>query len=1225
MEPPLKRQRLSSPAEHAYEKSSDDDDDIFYAAPTPSQNPRNESADHTLTIRGHEDEDSKDHFQPVNATSYPSFSSDGEIEVLDSGEEVSDLDEEAIYSRRSQALNKVRTRWDEIIAKYGQEFENADVIDINTLEVVEDNGHIKKMKDENDPGVAQKRRDMRAVREEEEHERAPEALGNYARGNRLADKQNYGDRHRSHETKGHLSPQKEYQQDYNQGRKRRLSSQSPQKKIFIYEDSSDDDFLYENPAPTLPTTSISRRPLQTQSSNQVRRDRPRTSFVEKRTIITTKTITTSRIGDDRHSQSLSSLGPSGASRGRQLSHERTSREIKQYCSSQAEIIESSEEELVQREPSQNENMLRSQRQQKLPKPESLALRSPSPPGRQSLWLPEKAPGRPPKAYTRDEAGSERRGKGDWGKTPRRVVYEGPRRPRGRPRKYPLPQQTSTDSPAEDSSATNDANQAPNPFREVGKEVQEKPPMVFARNVVPKGYDFSDEDDEPTQPSVQLASTAQPHTFPAQNDAFVAAEDDASQLSCQEEPALVKASQPAPDNYQTPQPPHNVEDLSAPQHQPAINTCVTTPWFYFPHTETPHEALTKDPNPASLQNANIPLPAAAIVETQLDDLSIPIDPALLAIDADNTEKRAKSLERAQAELEEQAMREFCDAEILVDDAPIFEDDEGIAGDEAEDQGNETLAYMLGQLEQDRRDEGDLELEGEENVAWDDESDDDLESFLVPIPKRHVKYAPVLEVEAELTPTREESQPVLADVPEQEEDMSWLNEGEAVPMSSNEIEDAILPSRMPTPEVDEDVAQAPLDSTEDCIPGQPPSAEFMPVSFFTQPAEESEPVPSQPPIESQDVALVEGQPAHSKLPSSPRGSRFDTNKEIPDSQADFDDDELLTQPAFSSSAPLDVVPIEQTMIEMVDKPVAPPWSPWRGLQDDGELGGDGCQGALGGVVEDDTELCSKLIEQQEEAQQEETFAIEEVCRRNSTDPGYVGQSRGASTDSWCGGLFVPQTPGGSPSGQVEESEDELELVSSIQIPHPKSEPSMAMKQIKVEKVKEDEDEEDELSLQPTRPGTPSLSNLRSQPEPTSNKTPNTSTRTANDAIRTYAKSQRSKSLTPAPLRHFSLSVSPNCKATPGRGAKSTPKLKNRLLSESASRSAPVTAVHTPRSATPSGRTTNASRHPLLSRSMSPVPMPIRSPKSRAKIQARARAESQKTKLENGMFRGGTSSWK
>lgn len=636
MEPPAKRQRLSPPAEQQQQYQSSSDDDELYARALPKEQPKQQR-------EAPEETDADD-----------------DVDILDEGEEVEEIDEAEVNIRRTQSLNKVRSRWDEICAKYGKEFENADEIDLNTLEVVVDKGHISQMRDENDVGNAQPttRRERLQAQHGVDHV--------------LSRSKDDG---KEHDTYRNFSPSK--------------YRDPPKEQQTIYEDeSSDDDFLYEKPAP-----SVVLAPRQPQGMNQVKPRSGSRTVVEKRTVITTRRITTSTIRDDRTG--------SRDENGRQRSREST-REVHRYKSSQEKIVEtSSDDELVQRSPPH-------QSAQTGVEPE----RPPSPKGKVSLWAPRMKAGRPRLAY--DERGTPQRHVSRRDRTPRydehgRKIRK-QRNDRGKMRKpehlrktkfvqrYPHLHQGSersetstTENPSSPSSLsaqrpqllpdrTDSSMSIPaTALEEVPKPQPAAKPVVPSRNTVDKSYDFSDEEDDalPQRPLPSLLTAAPADVFMGQETA-----------------PGIELLQPKPDeNYahlpyhksddpifnppHSPPPPYTEYDYQPSRmsaYNPSIDhTDYAAPMAHMTHVETLNEFMPLEDDghdtsgfmdtylsfPETSQDTALPqhghdfkphenthaVEEEAKLESE-DGLHIPIDPALLALDAEN---RAASLERAELEV------------------------------------------------------------------------------------------------------------------------------------------------------------------------------------------------------------------------------------------------------------------------------------------------------------------------------------------------------------------------------------------------------------------------------------------------------------------------------------------------------------------------------------------------------------------------------------------------
>ena len=636
MEPPAKRQRLSPPAEQQQRYQSSSDDDEFYAPALPKEQPKQQ----------HEAPEETD--------------ADDEVEILDEGEEVEEIDEAEVNIRRTQSLNKVRSRWDEICAKYGREFENADEIDLNTLEVVVDKGHISRMRDENDVGNAQPT--PRRERLKAQHVVDP-VLSRPKDG---GEEQN---------TNRNLSPSK--------------YRDPPKAQQTIYEDeSSDDDFLYEKPAP-----SVVLAPRQPQGINQVKPRSGSRTVVEKRTVITTRRITTSTIRDDR----TSSRDENSSQRSRE-----STREVHRYKSSQEKIVEtSSDDELVQRSPPHQSAQIEVE-------PE----RPPSPKGKVSLWAPRMKAGRPRLAY--DERGTPQRHVSRRDRTPRydehgRKIRK-QRNDRGKMRKpehlrktkfvqrYPHLHQGSerseTSTTENPSSPSRLSAQRPQllPDRtdssmsipattseEVPKPEPAAKPVVFARNTVDKSYDFSDEEDDalPQRPLPSLLTASPADVFIGQ---ATAPGTELLQVKLDEDYAHLphhKSDDPIFNPPHSPPPPYTEYDyqpspMSA--YNPSIDhTDYAAPMAHMAHMETVHGFMPLEDDsqdtsgfmdtylsfPETSQDTALPQHAhdfkphenthAVEEEAKLeseDDLHIPIDPALLALDAEN---RAASLGRAELEV------------------------------------------------------------------------------------------------------------------------------------------------------------------------------------------------------------------------------------------------------------------------------------------------------------------------------------------------------------------------------------------------------------------------------------------------------------------------------------------------------------------------------------------------------------------------------------------------
>ena len=634
MEPPAKRQRLSPPVEQQQICESSSDDDEFYASAIPKEEPK----------------------APSKALEAPEETdADDEVEILDEGEEVEEIDEAEVNIRRTQSLNKVRSKWDEICAKYGREFENADEIDLNTLEVVVDKGHISQMRDENDVGNGQPT--PRQEKLNAQHARTKDC------GN---EQKIYRDSSLSKSRDAHEAQQ-----------------------AIREDESSDDDFLYQKPA-----LAVVLAPRQPQGINQVKPRSGSRTVVEKRTVITTRRITTSTIRDDRTS--------SRNENGRQRSHERTSREVHRYKSSREKIAEtSSDDELVQRSPPQEPPQIQNE-----------AERPPSPKGKVSLWAPRMKAGRPRLAY--DERGTPQRHMSRRDRTPkydehgRKIRKQ--RNDRGKMRKpehlrktkfvqrYPHLHQDSERSetrtteypsfparlPAQRPQLLPDRTDSSMSIPTTTSEEMLKPQaavqaVVFTRNTVDKSYDFSDEEDDalPQRPLPSLLTAS-----PA--DVFIG----------QETAPGTELLQTKPDEDYAHLPHHNPHDsIFNPPHSPpppyAENDCQLIPMSAYntsiDHTDCaapmadmahmvtlhgcmPPEDDSRDTSgfmdtylsfPETLQDTALTQHAndfkphvnthafeeKAKLESE-DDLHIPIDPALLALDAEN---RAASLERAELEV------------------------------------------------------------------------------------------------------------------------------------------------------------------------------------------------------------------------------------------------------------------------------------------------------------------------------------------------------------------------------------------------------------------------------------------------------------------------------------------------------------------------------------------------------------------------------------------------
>lgn len=659
MEPPAKRPRLSPPVEQRQFHESSSDDDEFYAPAVPKEQAKKQPREDYKAPEAPEEIDVDD-----------------EVEILDEGEEVEEIDEAEVNVRRAQSLNKVRSRWDEICEKYGREFDNADEIDLNTLEVVVDKGHILQMRDENDVGNGQPtpRRERPKAQHVIDH---------------VLSRSNDGDNKRI--TSRDPSPsQSRIQHKFDLDHIPAVAKSMAQRTV--YEDeSSDDDFLYEKPA--APAVLAPRQP---QGINQIRPRGGSRTVVEKRTIITTRRITTSTIRDDR-----SDRKDSRDENGRQTAHERT-REVHRYKSSQEKIVEtSSDDELVQRSPPQQPAQIQVEDE-----------RPPSPKGKVSLWAPRMKAGRPRLAY--DERGTPQRHVSRRDRTQRydehgRKIRK-QRNDRGKMRKpehlrktkfvqrYPHLHQDSQNS---ESSMTGESS----PPRLAGRKpdlsserteslmwaptttLEETPPpkpvakpVVFERNKVDKSYDFSDEEDDalPQRPLPSLLTANSTDPFIGQDVAQPASETVQTQYNA----GYVvqhdhKAAAPFFEPPHSPPPPYTEYDYQ-PSPVSAYNPSLghrdyAASMAPMAHMETMHQFLPLEDDsqdtsgfmdtylsfPETSQYIELPahqhrqqedikpherapLMKAEKVESA-DDLSIPIDPALLALDAEN---RAASLERAE---------------------------------------------------------------------------------------------------------------------------------------------------------------------------------------------------------------------------------------------------------------------------------------------------------------------------------------------------------------------------------------------------------------------------------------------------------------------------------------------------------------------------------------------------------------------------------------------------
>lgn len=659
MEPPAKRPRLSPPVEQRQFHESSSDDDEFYAPAVPKEQAKQQPREDHRAPEAPEETDVDD-----------------EVEILDEGEEVEEIDEAEVNVRRAQSLNKVRSRWDEICEKYGREFDNADEIDLITLEVVVDKGHILQMRDENDVGNGQ-----------------PTPRRERLKGQHVVDhvlsRSKDGDNKRITSRDPSLSQSRiQHKSDLNHipAAAKSMAQQA------VYEDeSSDDDFLYEKSA--APAVLAPRQP---QGINQIRPRGGSRTVVEKRTIITTRRITTSTIRDGRSDRT-----DSRDENGRQTSHERT-REVHRYKSSQEKIVEtSSDDELVQRSPPQQPAQIQVEDE-----------RPPSPRGKVSLWAPRMKAGRPRLAY--DDRGTPQRHVSRRDRTQRydehgRKIRK-QRNDRGKMRKpehlrktkfvqrYPHLHQDSQNSESSmtgESSPSRLAGQKPDLPSERTESLmsaptttlEETPPpkpvakaVVFERNKVDKSYDFSDEEDDALPqrplPSLLTAHSTDPfigqdvtqpasETVQPQYDAGYAVQHDHKEAAPFFEPP------------HSPPPPYTEYDYQ-PSPMSAYNPSLdhrdyAAPMAPMVHMETMHQSLPVEddsqdtsgfmdtylsfpetsqyielPAPQHRQQEDIkpdetaPLMEAEKVESE-DDLSIPIDPALLALDAEN---RAASLERAE---------------------------------------------------------------------------------------------------------------------------------------------------------------------------------------------------------------------------------------------------------------------------------------------------------------------------------------------------------------------------------------------------------------------------------------------------------------------------------------------------------------------------------------------------------------------------------------------------
>lgn len=403
-------------------------------------------------------------------------------------------------------------------------------------------------------------------------------------------------------------------------------------------------------------------------------------MVEKRTVITTKRITTSTIRDDRSQRK----GSRDENTGRHMSHERTSREVQRYTkSSQDRVADtSSDDELVQRDQ----------------EPIGI-LRSPSPTGNVSLWAPRKKAGRPRLHHRVERSDRQRR-------LPRRekrvATYDAngqkirkQRSDRGIPRvpehlrKTPFKNKYATDFLGSESSTleappapdqrpalcparTDSSASIPTTTSEEVPRAKTANPIIFARNTVDKSYDFSDEEDDALPPRL----TALPSLLTASSTDTFLGQDTEDQIT----ETLSRNPYEAPQDhfegkldgttFEAPQsPPLAYSEhayLPSPLGQFISNidhgNCVA-PTAPMAHMETLHQFLPFEDDTSGFMDTYLSFPAtspqeqqdgtksletAPIVEPSKyeseNDLSIPIDPALLALDAEN---RAASLERAEA--------------------------------------------------------------------------------------------------------------------------------------------------------------------------------------------------------------------------------------------------------------------------------------------------------------------------------------------------------------------------------------------------------------------------------------------------------------------------------------------------------------------------------------------------------------------------------------------------